>query len=212
MIYEQVFKVDGKINPSKRLPTTYHRAVGKRAINKHHLGPPPSSALALLQTCKDVFKEAVGIYYKLKEFVFYHPNQMMKFFHAISESGRRRNYIRSITLWYDNNRIMGEDSIELPLMLLDSQVPNLTSLEVVFGFVFSSISYRQGRAIQIGSSGLPGFAHFKHLVAKGVDLRLRCMPAERLIFEDRGQERSEKADKVRFMMGLVQSWESQLRG
>ena len=68
-----------------------------------------SSVLALLETNKQICKEATGIYYAQNRFVFYYSSQVLEFFDTLTRySGhgcghRAFDYMTDVTLWYPKN-------------------------------------------------------------------------------------------------------------
>jgi hypothetical protein len=128
-MYHYILVHRGPINPSKRVPTTYHRAGTTLTENNlYRSGVAPSSCLAFLQTSKQIYAEARGIFYAHNSFVFYYPNQLMMFLHSIREE--RRRYIERVTLWYKNQTQGNIDSIDTNLAAL-MQLKNLKRFELV---------------------------------------------------------------------------------
>ncbi|OCK84070.1 hypothetical protein K432DRAFT_463249 [Lepidopterella palustris CBS 459.81] len=128
-IYDLVFVFHDGVNPSKRDPITHYRSGVHHKSQKFRSGPTPFSSLALLQVCRQIHDEAHGILYAKNNLIFYYPTHLHFFLCALSES--RLNYIREITLWYDNKAEGGMDTIDLTLPLLRS-LKSLKKLHIVF--------------------------------------------------------------------------------
>jgi hypothetical protein len=116
-ICEPLLLIEGKINPSKRIPTTHclSEPKNRKHVPRLRKGTPPFSALALLQTNKQVMSDYRDCYYNRNHFVFYHPFQLMRFFRSISTE--RQEIISKITLWYSDD--VGMDIHAIDLAVLD---------------------------------------------------------------------------------------------
>ncbi|KAF2793885.1 hypothetical protein K505DRAFT_305038 [Melanomma pulvis-pyrius CBS 109.77] len=166
-IYRYILVLQGPINPSKRIPTTHYRAGTNLSSSVlYRRGPAPCSSLALLQTNKQTYSEAVGIYYGHNSFVFYFPNQLMMFLISISEE--RKKYIERVTLWYKHQSQGDIDNIDVYLVAL-MNLKNLKQLELVIDDVIV------GR--MTGSHGpdvrLPGESLMKEIARSGIELVVR---------------------------------------
>jgi hypothetical protein len=163
-IYHCVFVHKGSINPSRRIPTTHHRAgatLAERSL--YRSGVAPYSCLALLQTNKQVYVEAKGIFYAQNSFVFYYPNQLMMFMYSIREE--RRQYIERVTLWY-KNQLQGDiDSIDTNLAAL-MQLKNLKRFELVLD---DSVT----ESLVIPGIRFPGQDMLKEMAKEGLEIMVR---------------------------------------
>jgi hypothetical protein len=163
-IYHCILVHKGSINPSKRMPTTHHRAGTTLAENNlYRSGVAPSSCLALLQTNKQVYAEAKGIFYAQNSFVFYYPNQLMMFLHSIREE--RRRYIERVTLWYKNQTQGDINSIDTNLAAL-MQLKNLKQFELVLD---DSVTY----SLRVPAFHMPGEDMMKEMAKGGLEIVVR---------------------------------------
>ncbi|KAF2678320.1 hypothetical protein K458DRAFT_409060 [Lentithecium fluviatile CBS 122367] len=170
-IYSFVLCGKGPINPSTRPPTSSYTDCRVPKIPTE----TPHSALALLQTNKQVFQEAVGIYYGSNAFVFYYPIQSMMFLESIS--GTRKSYIKNITLWYKQAYQQGGMHF-FDFALL--QLSNLLSLEHLEILLDETIA----RNIQRGSAKLPGEERLRQMTKAGVTLTCRCPEGDVIIWHN----------------------------
>lgn len=128
-IYKFLLLIPGPVNPSTRLPTSSTVCGSGAKSGLSRPGPTRSSALAILQTNRQIRDEAIGLFYSSNHFVFYFPLQLCGFLHAISN--KRQSFIREITIWYKNAVEGGINTIDVPLGMLCS-LPSLRQLHLIF--------------------------------------------------------------------------------
>jgi hypothetical protein len=179
-IYHCILVHRGSINPSRRTPTTHHRAgatLAERSL--YRSGVAPSSCLALLQTNKQVYAEAKGIFYAQNSFVFYYPNQLMLFMYSIREE--RRQYIERVSLWY-KNQLQGDiDSIDTNLAAL-MQLKNLKRFELVLDDSVTD-------SLAIPGISFPGEDMLKEIAKGGLEIVVRSQALD-YYFWRRGRDKT----------------------
>ncbi|KAF2116377.1 hypothetical protein BDV96DRAFT_51154 [Lophiotrema nucula] len=166
-IYSYALQVDGKVNPSTRPAVTYIKPGRSRRAQS---GPEACSALALLQTCKQINAEAFSFYYSENAFVFYYPLQVLTVLQFISNE--RKKYICDITIWTDSHKLGGVSITEAALMALTT-LKNLKQLRVIL----------EWKAVYRNTSGtFPGHDILKTLKHNGVRITLHSQEAEYAAF------------------------------
>ncbi|KAF2707002.1 hypothetical protein K504DRAFT_492574 [Pleomassaria siparia CBS 279.74] len=205
-IYRHILVIDGPVNPSKRIPTTHHRAgtnLPEKAL--YRSGTAPSSCLALLQTNKQVSKEASVFFYQ-NAFVFYYPNQMMMFLQTISED--RKQYIEQITLWYHNLRQGDTDSIDVYL----SAVGSLKKLRIFELMLDDGAMYHLERYRRAGTS-FAGESSLKEMVKGGLDVRVRSQNVDTYFWKRKRNPAHDASSLMRFRAsrGAIRNLQSRIR-
>jgi hypothetical protein len=178
-VYSYALSLRGPTNPSRRLPTSSY--VGSKARPKIARKFP--SVLALLETNKQIYKEAVGAYYAFNAFVFYYPVQSVKFLGSISRE--RKSHIRDVTIWYKPASKQGGINIfEFALL----QLSNIASLKKL------RIDLDEHTALKLFRCAwlLPGEERLRNMTEKGVEVTLRCAEGDVILWHNT----DERGDRV----------------
>ncbi|KAF2642533.1 hypothetical protein P280DRAFT_547994 [Massarina eburnea CBS 473.64] len=165
MVYTELFTSEGGVIVPSPLPPTSTYVNGSRGKKS-----APHSVLALLETNKQIFEEAVGLYYSQNRFVFYYVSQMIAFLKHLTK--QRQNYLFHITLWHTNLDIQTFPE-SIPYLLA---LPQLKNLDL---FIRNDVAFRAGEGQYQGLAGENGLAE---LVSRGVKLTIKCDSASRSIW------------------------------
>ncbi|KAF2248018.1 hypothetical protein BU26DRAFT_565437 [Trematosphaeria pertusa] len=169
-VYQLLLGCHGAVSPSDRVPLSADLKDSKSPI-----GEAPHSALALLETNKQIYEEAVGIYYATASFVFYYPLQSMIFLEILSD--KRKSYLSSITLWYKNQRQGRFDVVDMAILQL-LKLRNLKKLEIILD---------ERTAHLFGTSRtfrMPGEQWLRELSKNGVAVAFRCQEADTILWHN----------------------------
>ena len=175
-VYSYILSHPGPINPSTRTPISSY-VDGNSPTDLDQVIHP---SLALLQANKQIFDEAVGMFYFTNKFVFFYPLQCMMFLETIGL--KRRSFITDITLWYKSAYKQGNMSF-FDLAVL--QLRNLAGLEKLRIILDEPTALAIDRGAEI-----PGDRHIKGMSEAGVKVTFRCPEGDAILwynFDDEGK-------------------------
>ncbi|KAF7188935.1 hypothetical protein HII31_09858 [Pseudocercospora fuligena] len=122
-VYDLLLHVSGPVHPSKKPPTS-----APKRLRDGEQQPAPTSALSILVACKQIYNEAVGIFYAKTPFVFYFPTQVTAF--LLTLGPERLSSIGDITMEYDTNVSGGIAFVDLAFLAL-KKLPKLRRLRII---------------------------------------------------------------------------------
>lgn len=133
-----ILGVEGTIHPSAEPPTTAPKETraAKDYENHNH-----ESALAFLLANKQIYNEAVGIFYNRNAFIFYYPVQLQAFLQSISMV--RQKQLRDITIHYHNLKLGGIELVEVAFGAL-KQLTGLRRLRIMMVSPLHEPNLRRG--------------------------------------------------------------------
>ena len=184
-VYSLFFDLGGTTTPSTEPPISVEGLYQYEKKEKRKEKPQVHSVLSLLATCHSIHDEAVGIFYHINPLFFYWPAQMQAFLTTISSI--RQNSIRSLSLYYHNQKQGNINTIDLTLQHLRA-LKGLQSFELIMNgesvdtrtlrFLYGQLYYSRNPATMPGIKILSTLRGINRIVVRDLMLEQQVEMAD----------------------------------